>query len=80
MDANIELVTNDYQKGLVVLDNLNNQLKSCWRFDFSIAFINQSGISMIKQDLIDLSSKNIAGRLVTSTYLGFNAQRPLRNF
>lgn len=73
MDANIELVTNDYINGQVVLDNIDNQLKSCHTFDFSVAFINQSGISLIKQNLLDLAGKNIKGRLVTSTYLGFNS-------
>ena len=78
MECNLELVTNDYQNGAVVLDNLNNQLKKCLSFDFSIAFINQSGISMIKQDLLDLGSRNIKGRLVTSTYLGFNSPEAFR--
>ncbi len=78
MDCNIELVTNDYGNGQVVLDNLDNQLRNCHSFDFSIAFVNQSGISMIKQDLLDLSSRNVQGRLVTSTYLGFNSPEAFR--
>ena len=38
----------------------------------SIAFISLSGLATLKQTLLDLQNKNISGKIITSTYLGFN--------
>ena len=76
--SQVELVTNNKDQGRVVLDRIVNGMQKCDSFDFSVAFINQSGISMLKQDLLDLKRKNIRGRLVTSTYLNFNSPDAFR--
>ena len=44
-------------------------------FELSIAFISMSGLATIKQTLLDLEEKNIPGKIITSTYLGFNEPR-----
>lgn len=68
-----QLLVNDYSTGQQMLNELKNQLMSCDTFAFSVAFIAQSGLAVLRQTLLDLAEKAIHGRLVTSTYLGFNS-------
>lgn len=67
-----QLLVNDYTSGRQMLNELKNNLDACDTFDFSVAFIAQSGLAILRQTLYDLGKKGIRGRLVTSTYLGFN--------
>ena len=67
-----KLLTNNYKQGIKISHELISQLNSCDTFYFSIAFINKSGLAVIKQALIDLKDKGIRGKIITSTYLGFN--------
>ena len=67
-----KLLTNNYKQGIKILHELVNQLNSCDSFCFSVAFINKSGLAVLKQALIDLRDKGIRGKIITSTYLGFN--------
>ena len=67
-----KLLYNDYKKGMQMLNELQNHLTACDTFDFSIAFIASSGLACLKQTLLDLKQKGIKGRIITSTYLGFN--------
>lgn len=66
------LLTNNYKQGIKISYELINQLNTCDTFFFSVAFINKSGLAVLKQALIDLRNKGIKGKIITSTYLGFN--------
>lgn len=67
-----KLLLNDYKQGIKVSHELITQLNTCDTFYFSVAFINKSGLAVLKQTLIDLKDKGIKGKIITSTYLGFN--------
>ncbi|MET3558777.1 superfamily II DNA or RNA helicase [Streptococcus rupicaprae] len=41
-------------------------------FYFSVAFVTQSGISMIKAQLADLATRGVQGKILISPYLDFN--------
>lgn len=69
---NAKLLTNNYKQGIKVSHELITQLNACEAFYFSVAFINKSGLAVLKQALIDLKDKGIRGKIITSTYLGFN--------
>lgn len=66
------LLLNDYKQGIKVSHELITQLNICDTFYFSVAFINKSGLAVLKQTLIDLKNRGIKGKIITSTYLGFN--------
>lgn len=70
-----QLLFNDYKQGMKLSHELVQQLNSCDSFELSIAFISMSGLATIKQTLLDLEEKNIPGKIITSTYLGFNEPR-----
>lgn len=54
------------------------EFANCTSFDLSVAFITSSGIQVLAGILAELSSKNIPGRILTSTYLSFNEPDALR--
>ena len=66
------LICNNKEKKTKVLNEINKNLLKCDSFSFSVAFINDSGLQCIKQTLYDLEKRKVKGRLITSTYLGFN--------
>lgn len=67
-----KLLTNNYQQGIKISHEIINLLNTCDSFCFSVAFINKSGLAVLKQTLIDLKTRGIQGKIITSTYLGFN--------
>lgn len=67
-----KLLLNNYKQGIKISHELITQLNACDTFYFSVAFINKSGLAVLKQTLIDLKDKGIKGKIITSTYLGFN--------
>jgi superfamily II DNA or RNA helicase/HKD family nuclease len=67
-----KLLTNDYKKGQKVLTTIQKQLQSCKEFVFSVAFITNSGIATLVQELNDLKLKNVKGTIITTNYLYFN--------
>lgn len=73
MNYRPRLLVNDLHQGMQLLKELETHLSHCETFDFSVAFIAKSGLAVLKQTLFDLSLKGIKGRLITSTYLGFNS-------
>lgn len=54
------------------LNVLQEEMDACQTFTFSVAFVTQDGLNALKSHLSDLADKGIGGRLLTSTYLGFN--------
>lgn len=67
------LLTNNYRQNKKILASLEEELKTCLSFDFSVAFINDSGLACILQTLEYLSQHNIPGRILTTNYLNFTS-------
>jgi len=67
-----ELLINNERKNENVLSTILEELHTCKSFIFSVAFITESGLAMLKSQLLDLKQKGIKGRILTSTYLNFN--------
>lgn len=75
MDANPlspEFIVNQPDKKQIFLPILQEEFSDCLDFTLSVAFITQSGLDSIKAQLMDLHLRGIKGRILTSTYLGFN--------
>ena len=73
-----KLICNNKSQNTKVIHEIENNLLLCDSFDLSVAFISDSGISAIRQSLIDAINSNKSGRIVTSTYLGFNNPKTFR--
>ncbi|MFD1428811.1 DUF3427 domain-containing protein [Lacticaseibacillus mingshuiensis] len=67
------LVTN--QKDENVLSALEDELRESQTFTIAVAFVTLGGLLDLKPVLADLAAHGIRGRLITSTYLGFNDPR-----
>lgn len=65
------LVLNSTSNNTKVSEYIRRELNECTSFMFSVAFIAQSGISVLKQTLKDIESTT-RGKILTSTYLMFN--------
>lgn len=53
-------------------DCLNDELATAETFILAVAFITEGGLLMLKTKLADLAVRGIHGKIITSTYLGFN--------
>ena len=67
------LLVNNYKKNKKILSAISEELETCEAFDFSVAFINDSGLASIMQKLDYLASHNIKGRIITTNYLNFTS-------
>ena len=73
-----KLICNNPSQNTKVIQEIENNLLLCDDFDLSIAFISDSGISAIRQSLLNAKKANKKGRIVTSTYLGFNSPKAFK--
>ena len=69
---NPKFIVNNPEKNDYLLTTLQNDFRQCRTFFISVAFITQSGLNAIKAQLADLDKSGISGKILTSTYLGFN--------
>lgn len=69
---NPKFIVNNPEKKDFLLTTLHKELNTCQSFFISVAFITQDGLNAIKTQLADLAAKGITGKILTSTYLGFN--------
>ena len=67
------LVYNNYKEHIKVSHELELLFKNCDSFELSVAFIADSGLAALKECFDYLRDHNIRGKIITSTYLGFNA-------
>lgn len=67
-----KILINNAEEKRFVLTDLQEELVKCQAFCFSVAFVTQSGISMIKAQLADLALRGVRGQILISPYLGFN--------
>ena len=67
------LVYNNYKEHIKVSHELELLFKNCDSFELSVAFIADSGLAALKECFDYLRDHHICGKIITSTYLGFNA-------
>lgn len=67
-----KFIVNQPDKKDFFLNVLQEEISHCQTFTFSVAFVTQDGLNSLKAQLSDLADQGISGRLLTSTYLGFN--------
>lgn len=67
------LIYNNYKEHIKVSHELELLFKSCDSFELSVAFIADSGLAALKECFDYLRDHHIPGKIITSTYLGFNA-------
>lgn len=67
------LIYNNYKEHIKVSHELELLFKSCDSFELSVAFIADSGLAALKECFDYLRNHHIPGKIITSTYLGFNA-------
>lgn len=66
------LLLNDKESAKNVLSSLEREFQTCERFDISVAFVTKDGVTVLMKTLLDLERRHIPGRVLVSTYLGFN--------
>lgn len=69
---------NDFSEKKHVYTTIIDNLDGCDEFLFSVAFINYSGLALIKSTLNDLARKGIKGRIITTNYLAFSDPKAIR--
>ncbi|MBF0775406.1 helicase [Streptococcus azizii] len=67
-----KILINNAEEKRFVLTDLQEELLKSTAFYFSVAFVTQSGISMIKAQLADLAERGVRGKILISPYLDFN--------
>ena len=72
-----DLLYNDAKNGQKVYLALEQELQTCKSFSFSIAFITQSGLQLLKPILRKLEARGIPGRILTTDYLCFTEPKAL---
>lgn len=70
-------VSNNHSLGKKVSATIEHELAKCRSFDFSVAFITQSGIQGLMQVFQELEQSGIPGRILTTDYLAFSEPRAL---
>jgi len=73
-----ELLLNDKVVGKKVLTTIEQELRICDEFMFSVAFITTSGIASLKQTLKELEQRKVPGKILASQYLNFTQPEALR--
>ena len=73
-----KLIFNDHQRGMKVLTSIQKELSSCEEFIFSVAFISNSGVNALINELDSLRNRSISGTIITTDYLSFNDPIALR--
>lgn len=70
-----KLLCNDNEK---IISSLRRELDMCDEFIISVAFITESGISLILEELRKLENKKIKGKIVTGDYQNFTHPKALK--
>ncbi len=73
-----KFLTNDKSTKTKILTTIQNELKECDEFWFSVAFITTSGIATLFNTLEELESNNIRGKILVSQYLNFTQPEALK--
>ncbi len=73
-----QVLVNNPEKNQYVISDIDSELRRCQAFYFSVAFVTQTGIGLIKSQLSDLADKGVRGKIIISPYLDFNDPLALR--
>lgn len=73
-----QFVTNNYKEGKKVLSSIEDELLRCDKFQISVAFITESGLTPLLQTFQELERKGIPGEILTTNYLNFSEPKALR--
>jgi len=73
-----KLLINNADVGQKVLTSIIKELQNCEEFFFSVAFITQSGVTILLNTLKELEVRGIRGKIVASQYLNFTDPKALR--
>lgn len=71
--------SNDVNDHSTVVASLRNNLRGCDEFIFSVAFITQNGLILLKEVLEELAQKGIRGKILTTNYLDFTQPKALED-
>ncbi len=71
-------LSNDYAKGRKVSAAIEEELRTCDSFIFSVAFITSSGFTLLAQVLKELEERNVPGKILTTDYLAFSEPKALK--
>ncbi|MBQ1327993.1 MAG: DEAD/DEAH box helicase [Eubacterium sp.] len=70
-------ISNDHTNGVKVMTTIEDELRKCESFVFSVAFITLGGITPLLQTLKELEEKGIPGRVLTTDYNNFTDPKAL---
>ena len=70
-----KLLSNKSEK---IISNLRRELEQCDEFIISVAFITESGVTMILEQLKNLNRRGIKGKILTGDYLTFTQPKALK--
>lgn len=69
------LLSNKKEK---IISTLRNEFENCDEFIVSVAFITESGLALLLNQLKSLEEKNIKGKILTGDYLNFTQPKALK--
>lgn len=72
-----QILSNDRSCAVDVRSVIIRELSDCTSFDFSVAFITNSGIQVLIEILQELKACDTKGRILTSSYQNFNDPQAL---
>ena len=70
-------ISNDHTNGVKVITTIEEELRKCDSFVFSVAFITLGGITPLLQTLQELETKGIPGKILTTDYNMFTNPKAL---
>lgn len=73
-----QFVSNNYKEGKKVLSSIEDELLRCDKFQISVAFITESGLTPLLQTFQELERKGIPGEILTTNYLNFSEPKALK--
>ena len=74
-DKQVKLLSNTDRK---IITQLRRELEKGKDFFISVAFITESGVSLILNELKELEKRGVRGRILTGTYLDFTQPKAIR--
>ncbi|HBZ03825.1 MAG TPA: hypothetical protein DEO83_08465, partial [Lachnospiraceae bacterium] len=72
-----DFISNDHTKGVKVLTSIEEELKRCESFTFSVAFITLGGIEPLLLTFKELEEKGVPGKVLTTDYNMFTDPKAL---
>ena len=72
-----DFISNDHTKGVKVLTSIEEELKRCDSFTFSVAFITLGGIEPLLLTFKELEERGVSGKVLTTDYNMFTDPKAL---